>query len=258
MSTRREDEAEATGLLRTASSEYDDLPQAVADRLDRVLEQLPTADTLHPREERPSPGWLERLRAPRIRYALVSATAALLVTVGAVAVAVQVVSTSSTDGDAGAGVLAEEDAASTYDEGGSESGAAAPEAGDDEFAAEGEPQDQGTEGLDESADVEMFATGTDYVAGADLLTALRDLGSESTSGTVPAELAGLAEGGVLWENCQKAIALRYDSLIVAADFAHFESEPAIVALLVSDSGEMAVALTAACGNGVIEELIVQE
>ncbi|WP_035697475.1 hypothetical protein, partial [Glycomyces tenuis] len=228
--------------------------------LDRVLEQLPTADTLrlHAPEERPAPSWLERLRARRLQYALMSATAALLVTVGAVAAAVQVVSTAGGSGDAG--VIAEENAGGAPEQSGAEQeDAGAPEtAEEDELAAEGEPEEQGTEGVDESGSVEVFATGTDYSSGSDVLTALRELGVESPSGTVPEELAGLAEGGVLWENCQEAIALRYDSLIVAADFARFETQPAVVALLVSDSGEMAVALTPDCGNGHIGELFVQE
>lgn len=259
MNARRDDEAETAGLLRAASAEYGDLPTDVADRMDRVLDQLPTADTLHRREERAVPDWIERLRARRLRYALVSATAALLVTVGAVAVAVQVVSTSDEkDGDAA--VLADEAPSSEFGESDSEEEAVdeAPGAAEDDFGVDGAPQEEETEGVDESGTVEVFATGTDYGSGVDLLTELRGLGSGSTSGAVPEELAGLAEGGLPWENCQEAIAGRYDSLIVAADFAHFESAPAIVALLVSDAGEMAVALTPACGNGIIEELSVQE
>ena len=62
------------------------------------------------------------------------------------------------------------------------------------------------------AGIETFATGTDYGAGTDLVAVLRELGSESTAGEVPPELAALAEGGDFWRNCQEAIAERYEGL----------------------------------------------
>ncbi|HEU5128630.1 MAG TPA: hypothetical protein VFU12_11630 [Glycomyces sp.] len=260
MSARRDDEARAAGLLRAASTEYDDLPRDVADRLDRVLEQLPTADTLHrtPRPEtaRPARGWSERLRAHRLRYALLSATAALLITVGAVAAAVQVVSTAS-DTDAGA---LSQGSGESYEHTESDQGAAAPEQ-EDELAAEEEPQASGTEGADGGSEgggeVETFATDTDYVTNMDVLTALRELGDESPRGTVPPELLALSEGGPLWDTCRKAIAEWYGGLVVVADFARFESEPAVVALLLSESGEIAVAVTPECADGTVEELYTQ-
>lgn len=255
MSARRDDEHEAGALLRAASAEYDDLPRDVADRLDRVLEQLPSADTLHAGERRTSPAWIEWLRARRVRYALVSATAALIVTVGAVAAAVQVVST-STGGDGGAGVSAEQEPDGAFDEGASEDAAATPE-GDDFAAEEEETQAESPQGDDETSSVETFATGTDYTAQSDLLTALQELNGDSPDAAVPPQLTALADGGTMWERCQEALAERYGSLIVAVDFARFESQPAVLALLASESSETAVAVTPACADGVIEELFVQ-
>lgn len=255
MNTRHYDEAEAGRLLRTVSTEYDDLPQAVADRLDRVLEQLPGADTLHAGEEHAGGRWSERLRARGFRYALMSATAALLVTVGAVAAAVQIVSTSA--GDDESSVITEQHPNGAFDEGDPEGeNGAEPEAED--FAADEETQAEAPSGAEETGNVEIFASGSDYSEQTDLLTALRDLGADGPTGTVPEELTGLADSGTLWRNCQEAIASWYDSLIVAVDFARFDSEPAVLALLVTDSGERAVAVTPECANGTVVEIFAQE
>jgi hypothetical protein len=229
----------------------------VADRLDRVLDQLPAADTLHrapaPETARPSRSWSDRLRAHRVRYALLSATAALLITVGAVAAAVQMVSTTGGAGETGA--LAEDTGEVLTTEEEPEQGAApGPE---DDFAAEEEPQasdGEDAEGGGDSGDVETFTTGTDYAADMDVLTALRELGEESPGGTAPPELVAMSEGGPLWDTCRRAIAEWYGGLVVVADFARFESEPAVVALLLSESGEIAVAVTPECAEGTVEEL----
>lgn len=253
MDTRHYDEAETGGLLRTASAEYDDLPQAVANRLDRVLEQLPGADTLHAGEEHTGRRWSERLRARGFRYALMSATAALLVTVGAVAAAVQIVSTSA--GDDEGSIVAEQHSGDVFDEDEDEDeNGAAQEA--EEFSDDDEAE--APAGAEETGSVEIFASGSDYNEQTDLLTALRDLGADGPTGTVPEELADLADSGTLWRNCQEAIASWYDSLIVAADFARFDSEPAVLALLVTDSGERAVAVTPECANGTVVEIFAQE
>ncbi|MCH7229688.1 hypothetical protein L0U85_02255 [Glycomyces sp. L485] len=258
MSGRREDETDAARLLRSASAGYGDLPVDVADRLDRVLDQLPTADTLHAGEESGAERWTDRLRPKRVRYAIVSAAAALLVTVGGVALAVQVV-TGAGGGSDEAGALADHSSAgeSGLDEGRADDDAdAGPEA--EEFDAEEETQAESPDDFEATSDVETFASGTDYSANTDLLAALRRLGEDTTDATVPEELAELAEGGELWLNCQEAIARYYDGLVVAADFARFSTEPAVVALLVSDSGEIAVAVTPRCAEGVIEQLFTQQ
>lgn len=257
MSARRDDEARAAGLLRTASAEYGDLPPDVADRLDRVLEQLPAADTLHhapaPESARPSRSWSERLGAHRVRYALLSATAALLITVGAVATAVQMVSTGG--GSEEAGALAEDTGEMLTTEESEQGAAPGPE---DDLAAEEEPQASGAEDAEGNGDgggeVETFTTGTDYTTDMDVLTALRELGDGSPGGPVPPELLALSEGGPLWDTCRRAIAEWYGGLVVVADFASFESEPAVVALLLSESGEIAVAVTPECADGSVVEL----
>ncbi|GAB3220922.1 hypothetical protein GCM10027447_05880 [Glycomyces halotolerans] len=249
MSMRRDFETEAARALREASAEYGDLPLDVADRLDRVLEQLPTADTLHARAET-APSWGERIRSKRVRYALVSAAAAILVTIGGVGVAVQYfAATGAVDsattaqdgaGDAGAGLADDEAGAARSEE---------IQSTDEELAA--------PEGAEETTGVETFSTGGDYADEPDLLAALRGLGDASADGEVPEELQFLARGGPAWENCREAIAERYDSLMVAVDFAWYDDEPAVVVLLVSDSGEIAVAVTAECAQGRIVELTSQ-
>ncbi|GAB3654988.1 hypothetical protein [Glycomyces tarimensis] len=249
MNAWRDDEAKTAGLLQAASAEYDDLPTDVAGRLDRVLEQLPSADTLHSGEEPAAVSLTERLRPKRRRYALVSAAAALIVTVGGVALAVQVVSEA---GGGDSATMADQEAAGSPQD---EDLGAASEA--EEFNAEEEPQEVGPGDGESTMDVETFATGTDYDETADLLSALRQLGGESTGSAVPEELAALADGGELWQNCQNALARRYDGLVVAADFARFETEPAVMALLVSDSGEIAVAVAPDCAHGIIDELFSQ-
>lgn len=259
MSPQRPSDAEAEAqvgrVLRQASSGYGDLPEHVGDRLDRVLDSLPPADTLHagPREsafERWAERWAERLRPKRVRYALVSAAAAVLVTVGGVATAVQFVSgPGNEDSGAVSDLQAESDTERSNED-------AAPGAADEE-----ETPMSGAETEDEAAagitDVETFASGSDYSAGTDLLAALRELGADTASSEVPAELTELAAGGEFWKNCEEAIAKEYASLLVAVDFAHYESQPAIVALMVGESGDIAVALTPACADGVIEPLAKQ-
>ncbi|MFC3493065.1 hypothetical protein [Glycomyces rhizosphaerae] len=251
-----EAEAQVSRTLRQASSGYGDLPEHVGDRLDRVLDSLPPADTLHtgPREsafESWAERWAERLRPKRVRYAIVSAAAAVLVTVGGVATAVQFVSgPGNEDSGASADLQAESDTERSDDAG-------APGAADEE-----ETPMSGAETEDEAAaggitGVETFASGSDYSEGTDLLTALRELDADSAAGEVPAELTELAAGGEFWKNCEEAIAHEYASLLVAVDFAHYDSQPAIVALMVGESGDIAVALTPACADGVIEPLAKQ-
>ncbi|WP_100445205.1 hypothetical protein [Glycomyces xiaoerkulensis] len=254
MSPQRHDEAEATRALRSASDQYEGLPGNVADRLDRVLDQLPTADTLHAGENRRTAGWAERMRARRVRYALVSAAAALLVTIGGVAVALQYVS----------GL--QEDSATVADAGGDDGGAQAESEEDPEAAIReseleadsGEDFAEEPESAEETTGIATFSTGRDYQEGSDLLSALRELSADSATEAVPEELEALAEGGRLWQDCQEALAEAYESLPVAVDFARYDSEPAVVALLVSDSGEIAVAVTPECAQGEIEPLVFQQ
>jgi len=261
MSPQRPSEAEVGRMLREASSDYGDLPEQVGDRLDRVLETLPPA-RVQPAVERPGAlaGWsermAERLRPKRVRYAIASVSMAVLVTVGGVATAIQL--TGGTDQDAGA-------TADLYAEDGSErDGEEAPgatggsplpgDASEEEAQSESGDDETTVEGL---AGIETFATGSDYEAGTDLIAVLRELGTGSTAGEVPPELADLAAGGDFWRNCQEAIAARYQGLLVAVDFARYDSEPAIMALLTGDDGDVAVALTPACADGVIEPLAEQ-
>lgn len=253
-------EAEVGRLLHQASGTYPDLPEAVAHRLDRVLESLPAADRLHgaPAEQPAREGllerWAERLRPKRVRYAILSTAAAVLVTVGAVGLALEFVAAPSGE-DGGASTAQDLDAGEDY---ANEEAAPGAESQEDEEVMSGETRMPGDdlEGL--ISGVETFATGSDYDADADLLAAMRSLGADSTAGEVPAELADLAAGGDFWHRCQEAIAAQYGSMLLAVDFAHYDSQPAMLVLLVSaDSGESAVALTPACGDGVIEALAVQ-
>ncbi|WP_030160303.1 hypothetical protein [Glycomyces sp. NRRL B-16210] len=245
-------------VLWQASHGYDDLPDPVAGRLDRVLDSLPAADTLHsaadpaahPARENRFERWAERLRPKRVRYAVLSATAAVAITVVAVAVALQFVTAS--DRDATGAV----EQAQSEEYGGAEkepAPGAAPETDMDGQALE----DDGDAGVGGITGIETFATGADYEAGADLLAALRGLGDGAATGPVPDELAVLAAGGDFWRACERAIAAEYEGVLIAVDFARYESQPAIMALLVSDGGDMAVALSPACAEGIIEALAVQ-
>ncbi|MCD0442091.1 hypothetical protein LO763_00430 [Glycomyces sp. A-F 0318] len=261
MSQHRDAEAEAGRLLREASDGYPDLPGQVAHRLDRVLESLPAADRLHGAPA-PAPAraglferWAERLRPKRVRYAILSTAAAVLVTVGAVGVALQYVAAPADEAGSSA-VQGSEDAAG--DQGAVEEEAAPEAAGEDDQTMSGETRAPGDDFDGLIAGVETFATGSDYSADADLLEALRSLGADSTAGEVPAELADLAAGGESWQRCEEAVTERFGSLLLAVDFARYESEPALMVLLLSaDAGETAVALTPACGEGVVETLAVQ-
>lgn len=261
MSPQRPSDAEAEAqvgrALRQASSGYGDLPEHVGDRLDRVLDSLPPADTLHagPREsafEGWAERWAERLRPKRVRYALVSAAAAVLVALGGVATAVQYVSgPGNQDSGASSDLQAEGDTERSIDD------AEAPGAADEEETPMSGAETEAEAGADGIAGVETFTSGSDYSEDTDLLTALRELGTDTAASEVPAELTELAAGGEFWKNCEEAIAKEYASLLVAVDFAHYESQPAIVALMVGESGDLAVALTPACADGVIEPLAVQ-
>ena len=256
MSRQRPSDAEdeVGRVLRQASDGYGDLPDHVGDRLDRVLESLPAADTLHGSVgQSVFERWADRLRTKRFRYALVSAAAAVLVVAGGIVTAVQFASSPREEDSAGsAEVFAEEETARDNDEG------VAPNA-EEESPAEGPMPPDSEAGDDEAgiSGVETFATGSDYSEGTDLLAALRELGSADSTGDVPAELADLAAGGEFWQRCEEAITREYGSLLLAVDFARYESEPAIMALMLGDSGETAVALTPACADGVIEALTVQ-
>jgi hypothetical protein len=257
-------DAEVGRVLREASGGYPDLPEQVGHRLDRVLESLPAADTLRGAAPADGPArdggflerWAERLRPKRVRYAILSTAAAVLVTVGAVGVALQF--TAATGGDEAGSSAVQEDAAGDAGAGREEEGAAPEAADEDDQAMSGETGLPGDDFGGLIAGVEAFATGSDYDADADLLAAMRSLGDDSTTGEVPAELADLAAGGEFWQRCEEAIAAEFDGLILAVDFARYDSRPAMVALVVSaDAGETAVALTPACGDGVIEALAVQ-
>lgn len=261
MSRQHPNDAEVGRVLRQASDGYADLPDEVGDRLDRVLDALPTADTLHGNPNRGTDTGqgsalerlAERLRPKRVRYALISAAAAVLVTVGSVAAALQIVAPSAGENAAGTSeIFAEEQDTGHEDDG------AAPEAQDEAAPgtdAEAAESDPGTDGI---PGVEAFTTGSDYGAGTDLIAALRELTSSGAAfGEVPPELADLASGGDFWRSCQDAIAHEYAGLLVAVDFARYESEPAVIALLIGDSGDFAVALSPACADGVIEQLAAQ-
>ncbi|SDL68299.1 hypothetical protein SAMN05216298_4783 [Glycomyces sambucus] len=248
-------ETETARMLRQVSGGYADLPDEVAHRLDRVLDTLPAADTLHraagPEREGFFATLAERLRPKRVRYALASGAAAVLVTVGAVAVGLQSLATQSQDAGS-AEVYAEEDAPRSDD---ADDAPGGPESASDSLNEESE-EGAGTDSAGITG-VAWFASGTDYTADTDLLGTMRAFSFESTSADIPAELAELAAGGDFWHNCEEAIAREYQSLLVAVDFARYESAPAIIALLMTDQGELAVALSPACADGVIEALAVQ-
>jgi hypothetical protein len=249
MSTSRNpSEADVTAALRAASPEYEDLPGPVADRLDRVLEHLPPADTLHAGEETSGLRWTERLRLRRARYALVSATAAVIMTVGAVAVVFQLVNSPNAGNDSAGSAVDTRDA--EFGE--------APAAEDmEEYGAQGEPESVDELDADDTGDgsIAMFATGADYGPDADLLAAMRALGQDGrSSGEVPPELRALADESRVWQLCQDALLRVYGGLPIAVDFARFDGEPAVLALLMTDGGETAVAVTPACADGEIDEL----
>ncbi|MFG3338256.1 hypothetical protein [Glycomyces sp. NPDC048151] len=259
MSPQRPDEAEVSRALWQASHGYGDLPEEVGDRLDRVLDALPPVGTLHGSERASAQApaetwterWAERLRPKRVRYAIASAAAAVLVTVGGVATAIQLTSPNAgSDSGASSEVLADGET----DRGGEEAAPGSVEASPPGGETQNESGEDEVSGL---AGIETFATGTDYGAGTDLVAVLRELGANSTSGEVPPELAELAAGGDFWRNCEEAIAERYEGLLVAVDFAHYDSQPAIMALMVGETGDIAVALTPACADGVIEPLVEQ-
>lgn len=251
-------EAEVSRVLRQASHAYGDLPDEVGDRLDRVLDSLPPADTLHAGERDRAFGtwterWAERLRPKRVRYAILSAAAAVLVTVGGVATAIQLTAGGGNeDAGATAEVFADGETEREHEEEAPGATGAGPEDG-----AQSEDESGGDQEAGGLAEIATFATGTDYGAGTDLVAVLRELGSGSASGEVPPELADLASGGDFWRNCEAAITAQYQSLLVAVDFARYDSEPAIMALMVGAEGDMAVALTPACADGVIEPLAEQ-
>ncbi|GAA1662339.1 hypothetical protein GCM10009830_04450 [Glycomyces endophyticus] len=248
-------EAETARLLRQASDGYGDLPEPVAHRLDRVLDSLPAADTLRSAPAPARQGLLaslaERLRPKRVRYALASGAAAVLITAGAVAVGLQSLATQGDD--AGSSQVYAEDAPRS-DEDGADAGApgSSSDSLNEESEATGAVEDEVA-----IADVASFASGFNYTDSTDMLTAMHGLGTATLTGEVPDELAVLAAGGEFWHACEDAIAAEYQRLLVAVDFARYEDAPAIMALLVSDQGEIAVALSPACADGVIEVLAIQ-
>ncbi|MEU5872050.1 hypothetical protein AB0A73_10885 [Glycomyces sp. NPDC047369] len=258
--TGAEAEAAVARALRQASDGYGDLPEQVAHRLDRVLDSLPSADTLRSSAREPEregffASLAERLRPKRVRYAIASGAAAVLVTVGAVAVGLQALTADDGESPSSGQVYAEDGPRSGDDD--AAPGEASPESsGEDSLSEEGADSAESDQEVG-VLDIESFASGTDYSASTDLLAALRGLGDHTADGEVPAELADLAAGGAFWRACEDAIAEEYQSLLVAVDFARYESAPAIMALLMSDEGEIAVALTPACADGVIEALAIQ-
>ncbi|GAA2143217.1 hypothetical protein [Glycomyces algeriensis] len=252
-------EADVSRILWQASSGYGDLPDEVGDRLDRVLDSLPAADTLHaggPASTRETwaDRWAERLRPKRIRYAIASAAVAVLVTVGGVATAIQL-TTGAADQESGASsdqVLAEDQHDRNDEEG-------APGAAETPLETEATQNESGEDeaGVDALGEIATYASGSDYDEGTDLIAVMYELPTSSYMGEVPSELAALAEGGDFWDNCERAIAARYPGLLVAVDFARYDSKPAIMALVSGDDGDIAVALTPACADGVIEPLAEQ-
>lgn len=256
-------ETEVGRILWQASKGYGDLPEHVGDRLDRVLETLPPADTLHAGRRGNALGtlaerWAERLRPKRVRYAIASAAAAVLVTVGGVATAIQLTTgTATQDSGASSAEVFGEDQQDRDEEEGAPGAAESPLDGEETVAESEATQPDDEAGVQGLPGILTFASGTDYGEGSDLLADLRELGASSYSGEVPPELAELAAGGDFWENCEEAIAAQYPGLLVAVDFAHYDSQPAIMALVDGESGDVAVALTPACADGVIEPLAEQ-
>ncbi|MDN3241961.1 hypothetical protein [Glycomyces tritici] len=251
-------EADVSRILWQASSGYGDLPEEVGDRLDRVLDSLPAADTLHAggsagTRETWADRWAERLRPKRVRYAIASAAAAVLVTVGGVATAIQFTTGANQDGGASSAEVLAEDQHDRNDEEGAPGAAESPleteasqnESGEDEA---------GVSGLGEIA---TYASGSNHSQSTDLIAVMHELAAGSFTGEVPPELAELAAGGDFWDHCEEAIATHYPGLLVAVDFARYDSKPAIMVLVAGDDGDVAVALTPACADGVIEPLAEQ-
>lgn len=251
-------EADVSRTLWQASSGYGDLPEEVGDRLDRVLDSLPAVDTLHAggstgTRETWADRWAERLRPKRVRYAIASAAAAVLVTVGGVATAIQFTTGASQESGASSDqVLAEDQNDRNNEEG-------APGAAESPLETEASQNESGEDGagVDALGEIATYASGSNHSQGTDLIAVMHELAASSFMGEVPPELAELAAGGDFWDNCEEAIATRYPGLLVAVDFARYDSKPAIMVLVAGDDGDIAVALTPACADGVIEPLAEQ-
>ncbi|QSB05363.1 hypothetical protein [Natronoglycomyces albus] len=253
---RRMSSHQVAQMLSAASSDYEELPQSLERRLDTVLANLPSAETLH--SERPSlaRSWTRRFQIPRFRYALASAATAVVVTVGGVWVASQITQT----GDVGdepptiAGESPTDTEAGTLDE------------SDDDMGAFSDPEDGVWDGQEETetrplppseSALETHTSGENYSPEDDLAAALRDLVDVDEPANVPDDLRGLYTNGDEWERCQSAILRHYDAIPIMADFAQFEDQPAVLVALVGESGDSVAVLGPNCGFPDVDELFLQ-
>jgi hypothetical protein len=180
----------------------------------------------------------------------------VLVTVGGVATAIQMTTGASQDSGASSAEVLAEDQNGRGEEEGAPDAAETPLPGSETDAPQNESGEDEA-GVDALGGIATYASGSDYDEGTDLIAVMRELPTSSYMGEVPSELAELAAGGDFWDNCEEAIAARYQGLLVAVDFAHYDSQPAIMALVSGADGDIAVALTPACADGVIEPLAEQ-
>lgn len=250
-----------TEILQSTSDSYEDMPETVSQRLDTVLANLPSAETLHPEKPSLAKSWSRRFQMPRFRYALASAATALVVTVGGVWIASQIAETSDPETDPPA--VAGED--ETTDEE-TETPREDDEGDDDDVGAFTSPEPDGpdSEAEEESTPqppsesaIDTHTSGDNYNSEDDLAEALRDLAEEDEAADVPDELGALYSNAELWERCQDLILRHYDAIPILADFAEFEDEAAMVIFLVGEEGDLVTVLGPECGVQDVDEQFLQ-
>lgn len=247
-----------TEMLKSTSQSYEDLPDSVSYRLDTVLSNLPSAETLHHEKPSLAKSWTRRFQMPRFRYAFASAATAVLVTVGGVWVAAQFAQ--GTDPNSEPPSIAGEDPTSEeHDD--------SPMAEDDDdpgtmINPEGDSPEADEEALEspqppsESA-IDTHTSGESYTADDDLAEALRDLADEDVATDVPDDLSSLYSNAEAWDRCESSILRHYDAIPIMADFAEFENEPAMVVFLVGEDGDAVAVLGPECGVQDVDEQFLQ-
>lgn len=246
-----------TEMLQSASQSYEELPDSVSQRLDTVLANLPSAETLHHEKPSLAKSWTRRFQMPRFRYAIASAATAVLVTVGGVWVASQL--TQTTDPGTEPPTVAGEDPTS-------EDEADSPMEDDDDMGAftspDGDSPDAAEEGQESpqppsDSAIDTHTSGESYTAEDDLAEALRDLADEDEAANVPDDLSSLYNNAEAWERCESSILRHYDAIPIMADFAEFENEPAMVVFLVGEDGDAVAVLGPDCGVQDVDEQFLQ-
>ncbi|GAA4912699.1 hypothetical protein LX16_2351 [Stackebrandtia albiflava] len=217
--------------LAAASADYEALPTAVADRLDRVLAELPPLEapqTDRPAPARPRPWWRRRL-------ALASAAGTgTAVIVAALFLATQPLQTGGAEDAAEPALEREESAAS-------EPEAGAPEGGEDTpLGTQGEPG------------YVVTYSGHDYAPGQDMEFALAATGDVSVKGLDPGLQVIAADPDAL-TGCVSAVERYFGGTAVAVDFGTFEDSPAVVVVVSSVTGGGTIAAQGpGCADGTLD------